>query len=452
MSTTVRFAPSPTGFIHVGNARTALYNWLFVLKHGGRFILRLDDTDAERSREEYARAIEEDLDWLGIRPAAVHRQSERLALHNAAAERLKEAGRLYSCFETAEELERRRRRQLARGEPPIYDRAALALTPEQRAALIAAGRRPHWRFLLDQTAGSAEWDDLFRGRQRVAVGSLSDPVLVREDGTFPYTLPSVADDIDMGITHILRGDDHVTNTAVQIQLFQALGATPPVFGHHNLLTDASGESLSKRSGAQSVGSFRRAGYEPMAVASLAVLIGTSDAVEPAESLDELAARFSPEKVSRAPARFDPAELDGVNARLLRRLPYEQVADRLTALGVGGGEAFWLAVRGNCVRLADAALWWRVVAGLPAAPPLSPEDEAYLGAARDVLPAEPWGPDTWRLWTDALKQQTGRQGRALFMPLRLALTGQEHGPELAALLPLIGRRNTLDRLDGHHRRQ
>lgn len=446
MSTIVRFAPSPTGLIHVGNARTALYNWLFAKQTDGRFILRLDDTDGERSREEYAHAIEADLAWLGIHPAAMFRQSARAALHQAAAERLKAAGRLYPCFETPEELEFRRRRQLARGEPPIYDRAALRLGEADKAAFVEAGRRPHWRFLLESGPGREEigWDDLFRGDQRVNLASLSDPVLVREDGTFLYTLPSVADDLDMGITHVIRGDDHVTNTAVQIQLYRALGGDPPRFGHHNLLTDAAGESLSKRSGAQSVASFREAGYESLAVASLAVLIGTSEPVEPAASLDRLAAGFEPRKVSRAPARFDPAELATVNARLLHGLPFAAVSVRLAELGVHEGEDFWLAVRANCERLADARLWQHVVREEPA-PVADPADARLLAAAERLLPLEPWGAGTWKVWTDAVRAETERRGRALYLPIRLALTGLDHGPELAGLLPLIGRSSTLARL-------
>jgi glutamyl-tRNA synthetase len=457
MPSIVRFAPSPTGFIHVGNARTALFNWLFALRDGGRFLLRFDDTDAKRSRSDLADAIETDLAWLGIVPAATFRQSDRLALYGDAAERLKASGRLYACYETAEELEARRQSQRRRGLPPVYDRAGFRLTAARRAELEASGRRPHWRFLLGspgdgRAQGEIAWDDLFRGPQSIDLGSLSDPVLVREDGTFPYTMPSVADDIDTGTTHVIRGEDHVTNTAVQIELFRALGATEPAFGHHNLLVNAEGEGLSKRMGSQSVAYYREAGFEPMAVASLAVLIGTSEAVEPALDLATLARRFSPSKVSRAPARFDEAELASVNARLLQLLPWASVADRLAALAVGGGEAFWNAVRKNCTRLADARTWWDVVAApSPVAAALAPEDAAFAAAAAGLLPAEPWDGGTFGAWTAALKAATGRTGKRLFMPLRLALTGLDHGPELAALLPFIGRSNTLARLAGYRPR-
>jgi glutamyl-tRNA synthetase len=442
MTPTVRFAPSPTGRLHIGNARPALFNWLFALKQGGRFILRYDDTDKERSTAAFAEGIAEDLAWLGVAPHAVFRQSERTALYDAAAERLRAMGRLYPCYETPDELERRRKRQLARGLPPIYDRAALKLTAEERAKLEAEGRAPHWRFLLEPR--SVAWHDLVRGDCHVEGASLSDPVLIRADGAYLYTLPSVVDDIDMGISHVIRGEDHVTNTGVQIQIIEALGAAPPVFAHHNLLTTASGEGLSKRLGHLSLASLRADGMEPLAVAALAVLVGSADAVRPVESLDELAALVDLSHVSRAPAKFDEAELGHLNARTLHHLPYARVAARLAALGVGGGEAFWLAVRGNLNRFGEAADWWRVVQG-PVAPVR--EEGPVLAAARAALPAEPYDGETWKRWTDAIKAATGAKGKALFMPLRQAITGLDHGPELAPLLPLIGRAALAERLGG-----
>lgn len=438
----VRFAPSPTGRIHIGNTRTALLNWCVAKRAGGRFILRFDDTDRERSRPEYAEAIAVDLAWLGVAPDLTVRQSDRIALYDAAVERLQDAGRLYACYETEEELERRRKRQMARGLPPVYDRAALKLTVAEKMAFEMAGRRPHWRFLLEHRI--VAWEDGVRGPAHIDTASLSDPVLVRADGGYLYTLPSVVDDIDLAVDHVIRGEDHVTNTAVQIQIFQALGAAVPAFSHHNLLTTASGEGLSKRSGALSIGSLRDGGLEPMAVASLAVLTGTAEAVRPVATLAELAGLIDLSRISRAPARFDPADLETLNARLLHETPHAAVAGRLAALGVGGGEAFWLAVRGNIVRLTDAASWWRVVTG-PVAPVL--EDRAFAQAAAALLPPEPWDEGTWAAWVEAVKAATGAKGRSLFMPLRLALTGLEHGPELKALLPLIGRDRALARLEG-----
>lgn len=442
---TVRFAPSPTGRIHIGNARTALLNGLFARKAGGTFILRFDDTDVERSRQEYADAIAVDLRWLGITPDLTVRQSDRFALYDAAAARLRAQGQLYPCYETAEELDRRRKRQQARGLPPVYDRAALDLSEADRARLEADGRKPHWRFKLAWT--TVTWTDLIRGESRIDCASLSDPVLIREDGTYLYTLPSVADDLDLAVTHIIRGEDHVTNTAVQIQLFEALGGAAPVFGHHNLLTTASGEGLSKRSGALSIGGLREAGVESLAVAALAVLTGSSDAVHPVKSLDELAGIFDFAHISRNPARFDPAEVETLSARTIHGLPFEAVAARLAVLGIAGdkAEAFWLAVRGNLERLDEAVIWWRVIEG-PVEPVI--EDAAFLAEALDVLPLEPWDSTLWAAWTGAIKAKTGRKGKALFHPLRLALTGRDTGPELAALLPLTGRAKVAARLAGH----
>lgn len=447
MTPRFRFAPSPTGLIHVGNLRTALFNWLLARKEDGEFLLRFDDTDAERSRSAFADAITEDLAWLGIDPDETFRQSSRGDLYEAAAQRLRLADRLYPCFETAEELEAKRQSQRRRGKPPIYDRSALKLSESDKESLIAAGRKPHWRFLLsgsEATDSEISWNDLFRGGQSINLRSLSDPVLIREDGLFLYTLPSVVDDVEKSVTHIIRGEDHVTNTAVQIDLFRALSVEPPVFGHHNLLTAASGEGLSKRTGARSIASLREAGYEAAAVATLAALIGTSSTIEPKKNLEELAAEFSPGKVSRSPARFDLAELDSLNARLLHETSFSAISGRLTDLGVGGGEPFWLAVRGNCGKLLDALDWWRTVTQQIEAPDLGSE-KSFLDAAIALLPEEPWDEATFSVWTKALKAETGQRGRALFMPLRLALTGFDHGPELAKILPFIGRKDTLVRL-------
>lgn len=442
MTSLVRFAPSPTGYLHIGNARPALFNWLFARRHGGRFLLRYDDTDTARSKPEYAQAIAEDLAWLGIVPDLVIRQSERLSIYDAAAERLRAAGRLYPCYETADELDRRRKRQLARGLPPIYDRAALKLTEEQKAAFEAEGRKPHWRFLLE--ARDVTWDDLVRGASHVDCASLSDPVLVREDGSYLYTLPSVVDDIETGVTHVIRGEDHVTNTAVQAQIFEALGAALPVFGHHNLLTTASGEGLSKRLGHLSLRGLRDSGVEPLAVAALAVLVGTSDAVRPVASLDELAGLVELAHVSRAPAKFDEHELEALSARTLHQMPYERVAERLTEAGIPGGEPFWQAVRGNLTKLDEAKIWRQVVQG-KVTPVIADRD--FARRAAELLPAEPFDATTWKSWTQGVAAATGAKGKALFMPLRQALTGLDHGPELAALLPLIGRDKALKRLAG-----
>lgn len=449
--TTVRFAPSPTGRLHVGNIRTATLNWLFARRAGGTFLLRMDDTDASRSTEAFAAGIREDLTWLGLVWDREERQSDRTARYEAVAERLKASGRLYPCYETEEELDRRRKVQLSRGLPPIYDRAALRLDPAERRRLEDEGRGPHWRFRLDNAGADlvprptpVTWPDLVRGDQVVDVGSLSDPVMIRADGTFLYTFTSVVDDIDFAVTHIIRGEDHVTNTGVQVQLFAAMGATPPVFAHHSLLVGADGAALSKRDRGLSIEAMREAGFEAVAIVSYAALVGTSEAIEPHLQLDTLAARLDLGRLSRAPGRFDPAELAALNARTLHQMPFDMVSDRLAACGIGGGEAFWLAVRGNLGTLADAETWWRVVGG-----PLSPviEDATFCASAARLLPPEPWDEATWSAWTGAIKAQTGAKGRALFHPLRLALTAREDGPELKALLPLIGYANVAARLRG-----
>jgi glutamyl-tRNA synthetase len=457
MPVTVRFAPSPTGNIHIGNVRTALFNWLYALKHDGQFILRFDDTDTARSKQEYADQIAADLDWLGVKPHRVEYQSKRGIAHDAAVEKLKQSGRLYPCYETAEELDRRRKIRLTRKLPPVYGREALKLTAEEKAAYEAEGRKPHWRFLLPNYAETpfetkrteVHWDDVVRGRQTVDLASMSDPVLIREDGTYLYTLPSVVDDIDMGVTHVIRGDDHVTNTGAQIALFEALGADAPAFGHHNLLTTTTGEGLSKRSGALSISALREAGYEPMAVASLAVLIGTSEAVAAAPSLEAMAATFEPSSSSKSAAKFDPAELDVLNRQIVHGLPYEAVAVRLADAGIDTNDprtaAFWLVVRGNVEKVADAAAWWAIVTQGPAdEAALEGDDLDYARTAFSLLPEGDVDASTWSTWTDAVKEATGRKGRALFMPLRVALTGKTSGPEIADLLPLLGREGILAR--------
>ncbi|WP_062117071.1 glutamate--tRNA ligase [Aureimonas sp. AU40] len=455
MSVSVRFAPSPTGYLHIGNLRPALFNWLFAQREGGRFVLRYDDTDVERSKREYADAILEDIGWIGIRPDLILRQSDRIALYEAAAEQLREKGVLYPCFETPDELERRRKRRMARGLPPIYGREALSLTAEERAAFEAEGRRPHWRFLLPNFQSDphtperteVHWEDVVRGRQTVDLASLSDPVLVREDGTYLYTLPSVVDDGELKISHVLRGDDHVTNTGVQIALFEALDFAVPAFGHFNLLTTIDGEGLSKRTGALSLRTLRTDGYEPMSVASLAVLTGLAGSIEAMPDLASLGKRLDFGGVSASSSKFDPAELDRLNAELVHAMPHEAVADRLAEWDVPEADraAFWNAVRGNLTKVADAAAWAAVIyRGLDAKPAFAPEDADFLRAAFDLLPAEPYDRATWKSWTDAVKASTGRKGKSLFMPLRLALTGLDHGPELAELLPLIGRERALAR--------
>ena len=435
----VRYAPSPTGRLHIGNARPALLNWLFALKAGGTYVLRLDDTDRERSTEEFARGIEEDLNWIGIVPALKVRQSDRTALYEAAKAKLIAAGRLYPAYETEDELDRRRARARAMGKPPIYDRAALALTDEQRAALEAEGRKPHWRFRLD--GKPVTFTDLIKGPQTVNTASMSDPVLIRADGSYLYTLPSVVDDIDLGITHVIRGEDHVSNTGTQIEIFEALGGPIPAFAHHNLLTGAEGEGLSKRLGSTSLSDLREQGFEAMAVALVATLTGTSLPVEPYESLVALADRFDLSMVSLGPARFDPAELESVNARILHAMSFDVAKPRLPA---AIGRAAWDLLRANLTRFSDVEIWAQIFEHRPSSA-VEAADREFLGKAAELLPAEPWDETTFQRWTDEIKKVSGRKGRALFHPLRLALTGREDGPDLKSLLPLLGRKVCRDRL-------
>jgi glutamyl-tRNA synthetase len=443
MTLLVRFAPSPTGLLHVGNARTAMLNYLFAKKEGARFFLRIDDTDTERSKPGFEHAIIEDLAWLGMVHDLFARQSERADAHRAAAEKLKAAGRLYPCYESAMELDRKRARQIALHKPPVYDRAALALTDADRADLEARGHWPHWRFKLSRS--KVKWRDLLRGDVEIDTANLSDPVLIREDGRFLYTLPSVADDVDFEVSHVIRGEDHVTNTAAQIEIFEALGARVPQFAHFPLLIGSGGEALSKRLGSLSLKQLREEeAIEPLALASYLAKTGTSDPVELKPSLDVLAQEFSFEKIGRAPAHFDPGELANLNAKLLHGLAYEAVAQRLADIGVGGGAPFWEAVKPNLARLSDAADLWTLVSG-PVAPVI--EDRALADKAAELLPEEPWSETTWTGWTTAVSAATGAKGRALFHPLRLALTGREHGPELKKLLPLIGRAKAVMRLSG-----
>ena len=437
MTVTTRFAPSPTGTLHVGNVRTALHNWLLAKQAGGQFLLRIDDTDKERSREDYVEAIRADLAWLGLVPDGEERQSARFDLYEREFQKLVAAGRVYRCYETAQELELKRKVLLGRGLPPIYDRAALKLTEADHAAKAAAGERPHWRFLLDHDA-PIEWLDGIRGPQHFDPRQMSDPVVRRADGSWLYMLPSAIDDVDMGITQVLRGEDHVSNTAAQVQMFTALGAQPPRFAHEALLVGAEGK-LSKRLGSLGMAELRDSGIEPQAVIALLARLGTSDPVDPALDAADLAASFNLAHFGRAPARFDEAELARVNAAIIHRLPFAEVSARLPS---GMDEAAWQTIRPNLSRLSEAADWWQVVTGPIAAPAQSDEDRVYLAIAAQVL--DQVGTD-WAALTAALKEQTGRKGKPLFLPLRQALTGQDHGPEMAALLPLIGKEAALERL-------
>jgi len=441
MTTKVRFAPSPTGKLHVGNVRTALTNVLYARQTGGTFLLRIDDTDLERSTRAFEDGIRNDLTWLGLIWDESFNQSDRFDTYAAAAQKLKDMGLLYPAYETGEELDRKRKIQRAQGKPPVYDRAALSLTDEQKSAYEAEGRKPHWRFKL--SGKPVSWNDLVRGETTIETSSLSDPILIREDGSYLYTLPSVVDDIEAGITTIIRGEDHTTNSGAQIEIFEALGGKVPEFGHQALLVGADGGKLSKRLGTLAIEDLREVeGIEPMAILSLLAKIGTSDPIEAFTDIQTLIDQFSFDKFSRAPARFDPEELKRINARVLHQLDYADVRDRLAAMGADGGEAFWHAVAPNLERLSDARTWHTLIEG-PVTPVI--EEADYIAQAASALPEGELTAESWGIWTGSLKEITGRKGKALFMPLRMALTGEQHGPDMSELLPLIGRDRALDRL-------
>ena len=442
--TTTRFAPSPTGRLHVGNIRTALHNWMLARKAGGTFILRIDDTDAERSKEEYVDAIRADLAWLGIETDREERQSQRLDAYQAAFEALRAAGRIYPAYETQQELELKRKIQLGRGLPPIYDRGALKLTDEERAAKEAEGIAPHWRFKLDHDE-AIQWEDGVRGTQKFDPAQLSDPVIRRADGSWLYMLPSTVDDVDMGVTQVLRGEDHVSNTAVQIQMFTALnkigfgGATPPAFAHEALLVGKEGK-LSKRLGSLGCDAFRERGIEPEAIIALLARLGTSQPVEPIADRAALLDSFDLSSFGRAPAKFDEADLDRLNTAIVHAMPYDAVRDRLPE---GMDQAGWHAVQPNVSTVGEVGEWWRLVTGPIEQPDFTDEDRAYLAQAASALE---WGEDPWGALTASLKEATGRKGKALFLPLRQALTGMNHGPDMGELLPLIGEAEARARLE------
>lgn len=441
MTCKVRFAPSPTGLLHVGNARTALINALFARRHGGRMLLRIDDTDRERSRVEFVEATARDLRWLGISWDEQAHQSHRIKVYRDICDVLRISGRLYPCYETPDELEYKRKRAQARGRPPVYDRSALQLTDDDRRELEASGRRAHWRFLLE--SGPVAWNDLVRGHVELQADTMSDPVVVRADGTFLYMLPSVIDDIDFYVSHVIRGEDHVANTAVQIQMFQALGAEPPTFAHLPLLTDLAGKGLSKRLGSLTVQSLRSDGIEAMALNGFLAQLGTGEGPEVRSSVDDLARDFDIGRFGRATPKFDEPQLRRFNEQVIRELPFTAVAARLADAGYAHADAaFWDVVRHNLSALADVGRWHQVCFGeiVPVV-----RNETVLRAALEMLPAEPWDDSTWEAWTGAVRAETGKSGRELFQPLRLALTAADRGPEMRGLLPFIGRERAEQRL-------
>ena len=432
--TIARFAPSPTGHLHIGNLRTALLNYMVCRKSSGRFILRLDDTDPQRSKPEYAESIMKDLEWLGLNWDQVERQSLRKKNYFDAADKLRDSKVLYECFETPEELEFKRKLQLKAGKPPVYDRSSLALTAAERDSLRKE-KAGYWRFKLDQER--IEWVDLVQGQVSIDATSLSDPVLIRADGQVLYTLASVVDDVEMSVTDVVRGSDHITNTAAQIQIMKRLGATPPKFAHHSLLTGAEGEPLAKRLGALSIRDMRQSGIEPMALLSMLAYLGTSAPVQVQDDLIDLIEDFKISRFGTAPTKFDAQDLIPLNSKLLAMRPYSAIEDRIRSLGVPDdiAERFWTTTRTNISKLDELADWWAIFSGA-VEPEIDEKDHDFVEVAKNLLPNPPFDEETWSTWTAKVSAKTGRKGKALYLPLRKALTGQSSGPEMALVMPLL----------------
>ena len=441
MTVICRFAPSPTGRLHVGNVRTALMNWLFARENKGKFILRIDDTDTSRSTDAYELGIKDDLNWLGLGWDYTFNQSDRFQKYRSIAEKLKKNGLLYACYETSEELDRQRKLQRVQGKPPVYNRSGLELTSHQKTAYEDEGRRPHWRFKL--SGAIVTWDDMVRGNQSVDTSSLSDPVLIRGDGTFLYTLPSVVDDINENITHVIRGEDHVTNSGAQIEIFKALSRHIPTFAHTPLLVGKDGKGLSKRLGSLSMEELNSQGFEPLAICSLLGKIGTSDTIEPRTSMNILTSEFSFSKIGRAPARFDETELELLNGKLLNELSYKEVSAKLSEMSILGSKDFWELIRSNILKMNDAILWNEIISK-DMQGQINEEDKDFCFGAAEMLPSSITD-NTWSEWTNALKIKYNRKGRDLFMPLRKALTGLDKGPEMAKLIVLLGSDKARERL-------
>ena len=433
--TTTRFAPSPTGWLHIGNLRAALMNYAIARQRGGTFILRIDDTDTERSKPEYVEGIKDALTWLGLGWDRIEYQSARMDRYLAAKERLIEMGRVYECFETPVELDLKRKKQLNMGKPPVYDRAALDLSEAEKDRLRAERGGSHWRFRLDQER--IEWTDGILGDISIDAASVSDPVLIKESGQILYTFASVVDDTEMGVTDIVRGADHVTNTATQIQIIKALGGEVPSFAHHSLLTGPDGEKLSKRLGNLSLKDLRVQGIEPMAILSLMSRLGSSDPIELRSTVQEVVDGFDVSKFGAAPTKFDPADLEPMTARVNAAKPFAEVAGMVAGLGVPAdlAEKFWSVVRENITYLSDMGPWWELFRdGTPAV--VDAEDAEFIEAALGMLGEPPYDDQTWANWSNAVKEALGRKGKQLFMPLRKAVTGRERGPEMADVMALM----------------
>ena len=436
-----RFAPSPSGLLHVGNVRTALLNYLVSKKNNGKFILRIDDTDKERSKDNFIDEINEDLNWLGLKSDEYYKQSERIDLYDEAFELLKGKELIYPCFESSDELDKKRKRLIARRMPPVYDRAALKLTNDEITSLLDSGKKPHWRFKLSNK--KITFTDLIRGEVNVDLAAQSDPVLKREDGDYLYNLPSVVDDIDLNITHIIRGEDHITNTGIQIEIFNALGSNIPIFGHNSLLVSESGEPFSKRNSAASVNQLREDGIDPNAINSLNASIGSSVDIKAFNSLNLLSNKFEITSLGRAPARYSNNQLHKLNTQLISNYNFEKVSLLLGHNKGNFNEELWDCIKLNISNISEIVDWIKVI-DEPINIDLNIEEE-FLKIAQDLLPKEPWNKETWDQWILKIKEKTEKKGKDLFMPIRLALTGKTEGPELNKLILLMGYNKVLERL-------
>ena len=440
MTVITRFAPSPTGLLHLGNIRTALINWLYARTHNGKFILRIDDTDQERSKDEYISKIKYDLEWLGIDYDDTFNQSSRFERYREQFEKLKADGRIYPCYETPEELERKRKLQMASGGKQVYDRSSLSLTDEEKRAYEDDGRKPHWRFLLQTER--LKWNDLLKGELDIDLTSLSDPVLFREDGVPLYTFSSAVDDIDYNITNVIRGDDHTSNTAVQIEIINAIDKNRITFAHHALLKASSGDKLSKRDNVISIDSFRKSNLEPLAILSLLATIGTSQSIELKDSLNQIISEFKLETISTSPGRIEIDVLNALNKKQVQKLNFDDVSERLKNIDEKIDEKFWNTIRSNLETVEGVKQWSDIVFDSKS---IEAEDKEYIKSAMELIPDDPWDENTWELWTSAIKEKTGRKGKELFLPLREAFTGMSHGPEMKLLIQLIGREKILERV-------
>ena len=440
MTVITRFAPSPTGLLHLGNIRTALINWLYARTHNGKFILRIDDTDQERSKDEYISKIKYDLEWLGIDYDDTFNQSSRFERYREQFEKLKADGRIYPCYETPEELERKRKLQMASGGKQVYDRSSLSLTDEEKRAYEDDGRKPHWRFLLQTER--LKWNDLLKGELDIDLTSLSDPVLFREDGVPLYTFSSAVDDIDYNITNVIRGDDHTSNTAVQIEIINAIDKNRITFAHHALLKASSGDKLSKRDNVISIDSFRKSNLEPLAILSLLATIGTSQSIELKDSLNQIISEFKLETISTSPGRIEIDVLNALNKKQVQKLNFDEVSERLKNIDEKIDEKFWNTIRSNLETVEGVKQWSDIVFDSKL---IEAKDKEYINSAMELIPDEPWDENTWELWTSAIKEKTGRKGKELFLPLREAFTGMSHGPEMKLLIQLIGREKILERV-------